>query len=81
MRAAGKGHVVTLTPMESAPHGMVPVPGGAFSVGIAGPVTLPDFWIDRLEVTNARVQAVRRRRRLSRSEVLEGAVPRRRARC
>ena len=31
---------------------MVFVPGGR-SIGVAPPVTLPDFWLDQLEVTNA----------------------------
>ena len=31
---------------------MVRVTGGTYSVGVAEPVTLPDFWIDKLEVTN-----------------------------
>ncbi len=43
---------VALVPEAEAPAGMVPVPGGPFSLGITGTVTLPDFWIDRLEVTN-----------------------------
>ena len=44
---------VALPPADTAPPGMVPVPGGPFDVGVAGEVTLPDFWIDRLEVTNS----------------------------
>ena len=32
---------------------MVFVPGGSYQVGAAPPVTLPDYWIDQLEVTNA----------------------------
>jgi dienelactone hydrolase/predicted Ser/Thr protein kinase len=43
---------MTLVPEGDAPPGMVAVPGGPFSVGVAGTVTLADFWIDRLEVTN-----------------------------
>jgi dienelactone hydrolase len=32
---------------------MVFVPGGEYKPGIAPPATLPDYWIDQLEVTNA----------------------------
>jgi eukaryotic-like serine/threonine-protein kinase len=42
----------TLTPRTEAVDGMVKVPGGEYSVGIAGTVDLPDFWIGRFEVTN-----------------------------
>ena len=31
---------------------MVPVDGGPYTVGVAAQVMLPNFWIDRLEVTN-----------------------------
>ena len=48
---AGRPPIV-LRPEASAQPGMVPVPGGTYSVGIAGTVTLPDFWMDRVEVTN-----------------------------
>nr|MBA3949934.1 SUMF1/EgtB/PvdO family nonheme iron enzyme [Acidobacteriota bacterium] len=52
--SAGIGRVpVKLTPESDAAPGMVFVPGGPFQVGLAPPVTLPDFWIDQLEVTNA----------------------------
>ncbi|HVL66928.1 MAG TPA: protein kinase [Vicinamibacterales bacterium] len=44
---------VKLTPEADAAPGMVFVPGGPFQVGVAPPVTLPDYWIDQLEVTNA----------------------------
>jgi formylglycine-generating enzyme required for sulfatase activity/dienelactone hydrolase/predicted Ser/Thr protein kinase len=43
---------IPLTPEQPAIPGMVPVPGGPFSVGVAGTVRLPDFWIDKLELTN-----------------------------
>jgi eukaryotic-like serine/threonine-protein kinase len=43
---------VTLASKESAPPGMVPVAGGPYGIGAARSVNLPDFWIDRLEVTN-----------------------------
>jgi eukaryotic-like serine/threonine-protein kinase len=46
-----------LTPLSAAVDGMVPVPGGRFSVGIAGEVELPDFWIGRHEVTNRQFKA------------------------
>jgi serine/threonine protein kinase/formylglycine-generating enzyme required for sulfatase activity/dienelactone hydrolase len=44
---------VKLTPESDAAPGMVFVPGGPFQPGAAPPVTLPDYWIDQLEVTNA----------------------------
>jgi formylglycine-generating enzyme required for sulfatase activity len=44
---------VALAPVDSAPPGMVRVAGGAFSYGAIAAATLPEFWIDRLEVTNA----------------------------
>ena len=44
---------VKLTPETETAPGMVFVPGGPFSVGNAPTVTLPDYWIDQLEVTNA----------------------------
>jgi len=44
--------VRSLTAIESTPQGMVAVGGGPFSVGVSPTVTLPDFWIDRLEVSN-----------------------------
>ena len=43
---------VRLTPEAEAVAGMVRVPGGPFSVGVASEVTLPDYWIGRHEVTN-----------------------------
>ena len=36
----------------SVPPGMVFVEGGSYQIGVATPVTLPDFWIDRSEVSN-----------------------------
>jgi formylglycine-generating enzyme required for sulfatase activity/dienelactone hydrolase/predicted Ser/Thr protein kinase len=51
--AAGGRSPVKLTPEADVTPGMVFVPGGPFSVGNAPAVTLPDFWIDQLEVTNA----------------------------
>jgi formylglycine-generating enzyme required for sulfatase activity/dienelactone hydrolase/predicted Ser/Thr protein kinase len=44
---------VKLTLESDAAPGMVFVPGGPFEIGEAPPVTLPDYWIDQLEVTNA----------------------------
>ena len=43
---------VKLTEVASTSPGMVFVPGGPFAVGVAPPVTLPDYWIDQREVTN-----------------------------
>ena len=43
---------VKLTAVASTSPGMVFVPGGPFAVGVAPPVTLPDYWIDQREVTN-----------------------------
>ena len=50
--ALGRRLTIKLTPGGSTPPGMVLVPGGEFSVGVAKPVTLPDFWLDKYEVTN-----------------------------
>ena len=44
---------VKLTREADTAPGMVFVPGGSYGTGVAAPVTLPDYWIDRLEVTNA----------------------------
>jgi formylglycine-generating enzyme required for sulfatase activity/dienelactone hydrolase/predicted Ser/Thr protein kinase len=44
---------VKLTPEADVAPGMVFVPGGPFQIGDAPAVTLPDYWIDQLEVTNA----------------------------
>ena len=43
---------VTLVEERAAEPGMVRVEGGPFSVGVAAPVTLPAFWIDKYELTN-----------------------------
>jgi formylglycine-generating enzyme required for sulfatase activity/dienelactone hydrolase/predicted Ser/Thr protein kinase len=48
---------IPLTPESAAEGGMVFVPGGPFSIGVADSVTLPDFWIDKLEVTNREFKA------------------------
>ena len=56
--AAGQGRTpVVLTPEASAAPGMVFVPGGTYEVGDAAAATLPPFWIDQLEVTNAQYKA------------------------
>ena len=44
--------VMKLPPEHGAPDRMVLVTGGAFAIGVAKPVTLPDFWMDKYEVTN-----------------------------
>jgi formylglycine-generating enzyme required for sulfatase activity len=47
-----RGRSITLTSELVAQSGMVPASGGSFTVGVAGTVQLPNFWIDKLEVTN-----------------------------
>jgi eukaryotic-like serine/threonine-protein kinase len=47
---------IALTPEPAVP-GMVPVEGGPSGVGGSGEVVLPDYWIDRLEVTNREFKA------------------------
>jgi hypothetical protein len=42
-----------LWPSGEPPKGMVFVAGGSYSIGVTRAATLPDFWIDRTEVTNA----------------------------
>jgi formylglycine-generating enzyme required for sulfatase activity/pimeloyl-ACP methyl ester carboxylesterase len=54
---SGATRVIALTPEASVPKGMVAVKGGPFSVGVSATVKLPDFWIDRLEVTNREFKA------------------------
>jgi formylglycine-generating enzyme required for sulfatase activity/predicted Ser/Thr protein kinase len=44
---------VKLTPEADVAPGMVFVPGGPYKPGMAPEATLPDYWIDQLEVTNA----------------------------
>jgi formylglycine-generating enzyme required for sulfatase activity/dienelactone hydrolase/predicted Ser/Thr protein kinase len=52
--AAANRRLVTLTPAASAPARMVlvTVPGNTYAVGVAKPVPLADYWIDKFEVTN-----------------------------
>ena len=45
-------NAVRLWPTGTTPPGMTFVPGGRYAIGVASAVTLPDFWIDRTEVTN-----------------------------
>ena len=68
VRIAKPGHVpleiatgsmrspISLTP-EPAMPGMVPVEGGSSDLAVAGTVRLPDYWIDKLEVTNREFKA------------------------
>ncbi|MEO8680473.1 MAG: protein kinase [Vicinamibacterales bacterium] len=51
--AGGGRSPVKLTPEADAAPGMVFVPGGPYQAGFAPVVTLPDYWLDQLEVTNA----------------------------
>ena len=44
---------VKLTPTAESPAGMELVDGGEYSYGMMPAVSLTEFWIDRLEVTNA----------------------------
>ena len=50
--ALGRRVTIKLTREGAAPEGMVLVSGGDVSVGVAKPVTLPDYWIGKYEVTN-----------------------------
>jgi len=43
---------VRLWKAGTAPQGMTFVAGGRYGIGVAAPVTLPEYWIDRTEVTN-----------------------------
>jgi predicted Ser/Thr protein kinase len=43
---------VRLWQVGTTPGGMVFVAGGNYSIGVTRAATLPDFWIDRTEVTN-----------------------------
>ncbi len=46
------GTQIKLWPSGTTPQGMTFVRGGAYALGVAGSVILPDFWIERTEVTN-----------------------------
>jgi formylglycine-generating enzyme required for sulfatase activity/dienelactone hydrolase len=52
--ASANRRVVTLVAEGSAPPRMVlvTVPGASYGVGVATTVPLPDYWIDKFEVTN-----------------------------
>jgi formylglycine-generating enzyme required for sulfatase activity/dienelactone hydrolase len=47
-----RGATIKLALEGSAPANMVMVSGGEFSIGVAKPVVLPDFWLDKYEVSN-----------------------------
>jgi len=48
---------IRLTEAATAPAGMVRIDGGPFAYYAAPSIVLPDFWIDRDEVTNAQFRA------------------------
>jgi formylglycine-generating enzyme required for sulfatase activity/dienelactone hydrolase/predicted Ser/Thr protein kinase len=52
--AAGLSSLIsfTLSPEGTIPAAMVRVPGGDFEWGSTGPVRLPDYFLDKFEVTN-----------------------------
>ena len=50
--AMGRRPTMKLAPEGSMPPNMVMVSGGEFGVGVAKPVVLRDFWLDKYEVTN-----------------------------
>jgi eukaryotic-like serine/threonine-protein kinase len=52
MARGNRSEPVRLEPEQTAPAGMVRVPGGPYQYGVSQTVTLPEFWIDRYEVTN-----------------------------
>ena len=47
------GRNVVMAPAAGAPADMVFVPGGAYQGPGSGDIRLPDFWIDKFEVSNA----------------------------
>jgi dienelactone hydrolase len=49
--------MVRMTPAADSPPGMELVDGTEYGYGVMPPVKLPDYWIDRLEVTNAAFKA------------------------
>ena len=55
--AAGRPRfALVLTPKGTAPGDMVRVGGGTFGLGAIRQAVIPDFWLDRLEVTNREYQ-------------------------
>jgi pimeloyl-ACP methyl ester carboxylesterase len=48
---------IELLPESATPPGMVPVRGGPFSYLGAGQTVLPDYWLDKYEVTNREFKA------------------------
>jgi formylglycine-generating enzyme required for sulfatase activity/dienelactone hydrolase len=50
--AIGRRVPITLVTENSTPPNMVRVPGGEYGISVAKPVLLPDFWLDKYEVTN-----------------------------
>jgi len=47
-----QSELLELAPEATAPAGMVTVRGGPYKYGVSEQVVLPNFWIDRYEVTN-----------------------------
>ena len=70
---SGSNVELTLHPQDQAPSGMVWVPA-AVATSPAPPVKLPEYWIDRFEVTNRQFKAVRGCRGIPKGRVLEAAV-------
>jgi dienelactone hydrolase len=58
-----------LVPEDKAPPGMVLVPGGRFQYRSAPQVELPEFWLDRTEVTNRQFEAFVKGRGYERREL------------
>ncbi|CAN5672251.1 hypothetical protein BH18ACI5_BH18ACI5_09800 [soil metagenome] len=50
---SGGRPTIKLVPESTAVPGMMFVPAGPVTVGVAGTMRLPDYWIDKYEVTNA----------------------------
>ena len=68
---------VTLIDEKSAEPGMVHVEGGPYSIGVAASVTMPDFWIDKFELTNREFQRFVEAGGYADRKSLEGAAHRR----
>ena len=47
-----QGRSIKLVAQATGKEGMALVPGSHFGIGVARPVDLPDFWIDKYELTN-----------------------------